>query len=645
MEINSQYFDKLQALTNCDEHLTFIQNIINNNLISESDKEQINQQINRLKTRSLDPNFYLAIVGEFSSGKSTFINALLRDEILKTSALVATATATKIKSGKDLIIEATLDGTKKGVFKTNTNSENISIPWLNIQQVTPRKLIHLLTADDNIAKNVVDLTISHSAKFLQEGITIIDTPGTNAVNIEHGKVTRKTIENEADAAVIVIPATTPLSQSLANFLETALRPFLHRCVFVVTKIDNIKRQERGILLNNLRHRLEEMLGIKHPNLFAVSPQFILDNLTSSEINPDEIMWISSFTNLEHFLLKKLRQERILIIAENLLRLLSKTLEQLETNLTEEWQKYQQRQVILQSQTIQDLSSFTLEQKRKSCQKIEQAIDNVKNQISYYISEQQEQTKQVIKQKIMAVMNWDELKLVTENGAESVLKLNQETIQQKITEELEVLAKFAQLAQQDFDQEFTKAYQKLQALGASFNISGNPQNHGSSMNITNVFSDMKALQAQQEDSASNRVIKGAVIGVIGGILLPGIGIIIGSVAGAFLSRLFGPSLEERKNELWYQLEPNLNSYFQQTNQQLQEETKNYGRQLINSLETHINLYMAKYKKAVDLMLSEQKQELNRINNLQLSTQTYLQEIERRKQQTKQQQERLIHSMEA
>lgn len=646
MEINSQYFDKLQALTNCDEHLTFIQHIINNKLIYELDKEQINQQINRIKARSLDPNFYLAVVGEFSSGKSTFINALLRDEILKTSALVATATATKIKLGEDLIIEATLSGEKKEVLKTNGNSKNISIPWLNIQQATPRKLIHLFTADDNIANNIVDLKITHPAKFLQEGITIIDTPGTNAVNVEHGKVTRQTIENEADAVVIIIPATTPLSQSLVNFLETALRPFLHRCVFVVTKMDNIRKKERGMLLNNLRHRLTKMLGIKKPNLFPVSPQLILDNLDDEpEITSDNIMWIKTFTHLENSLSKKLRQERILIIAENLLRLLTQTLEQLEGNLTKEWQQYQQRQLALQRETLPDLNSFTQEHQHQCKAKIEQAIEHTKNQVSYVILEYQEEKKQAIKAKILSVNDWDELKSVTENEAESILQSEQESLQNKLDAKLKCLNFKAKKAQEYFDNEFTHAYHKLQALGANFNVSGNLNNHQSSTNITNVFSDMKALQAKQEDEASNRVIKGAVIGVIGAILLPGIGALLGGIAGAFLSRLFGPSLEERKNELWYQLEPNLNNYFQQTKNQLQEEVKSYGRKLINSLEDHINLYMGKYKVAVDLMLSEQQQQLERLNHLQLSMQTYLEEIERRKKQIKQQKERLINSKEA
>jgi GTPase Era involved in 16S rRNA processing/gas vesicle protein len=640
--LDSEYFEQLQALTNCDEHLIFVENIVNNNLIRESDKKQIVNQINRIKSRSLDTNFYLAVVGEFSSGKSTFINALLRDEILKTSALVATATATKIKSGEDLTIEVQLNGEKKEVFKTNKTSSIISIPQLNIKDVTLRELIYLLTANDHVAQNVVDLTITHPAKFLEEGITIIDTPGTNAVNIQHGKVTRKTIENEADAVVIIIPATIPLSQSLANFLETALRPFLHRCVFVVTKIDSIRKKDRATLLNNLRQRLQEMLGIKNPILLSVSPQIILDNLSDDEITIEEITWISTFTHLESVLIKKLRRERIVIIAENLLRLLTQILEQLAVNLTEEWQQYQERQIALKNETIQDLSYFTLEQKTKCNKKMDNTINSIKNQINYYISEEQEKNKQAIRQKIMAVNDWDGLKSVTESGAESVLKSSQEEFKKKLELEFKVMDKFAQLTQQDFDKEFSKAYEKLQALGASFNVTQNSNNQDSSVNISNVFSDMKALQAKQEDDASNRVIQGAVIGVIGAILLPGIGAFIGGIAGAYLSRLFGPSLEERKNELWFQLEPSLNSYFQQTSNQLQEEILKYGRQLNNFLETHINSYMGKYKEAVDMMLNNQQLELNRLTILQQSSQDYLKEIERRKTNIKQQQERLVNS---
>lgn len=647
LEKNSEkltYFEQLQALTSCDEHLTFIESIIHNNLVSQSNKKLIVSQINQIKTRSLDNNFYLAVVGEFSSGKSTFINALLRDDLLKTSALVATACATKIKFGKDLTIEARLNGTEKRFLKTEETSSKITIPWLSAKAVTPKKLIHILTAEDSVAKNVVDLKISHPANFLKEGITIIDTPGTNAVNVEHGKITQKTIKNEADAIAIIIPATTPLSQTLANFLETSLHSFLHRCVFVVTKIDSIRRKERGILLNNLRRRLEEMLGIKNPNLLCVSSGIILDSLTGEEEISDEYeFWLKIFIHLENFLIKKLRQERILIISESLLRLLTQTLEQLEDNLTRQWQQYQKHELALQSEIIQDLNSFTIKQKKKCQVEVEKAIAITKNKIDYLILEYQEQKKRAIRETISRVTNWDQLKDVTQKQAELVLQADQNKLENDVNKHIQILHLKAEKTKLSFDEEFTKAYKKLQTLGASLTISENLNSNALSMNVSNVFSDMKNLQAEQETEAVNRVIKGAVIGVIGSILLPGIGTILAGVIGASMSRWFGPSLEERKNDLWNKLEPNLNIYFQQLKSQIQNDVATHGKELINSLDEHINLYVGKYKDVVDLILSEQQQQLEKLNTLQVSTKNFLQEIERRKKQIKKQQETLINSL--
>jgi predicted GTPase len=638
----SKYFEELEALTNYNEHLNFITNLLEKIGINNKEKEKLTKQIENLKQRSSDPNFYLAIVGEFSSGKSTLINAILEDDLLKSSVIQGTtATATQIKSGKYLTIKAKLNAKTIKNINTHPNSKNITIRQIpEIKNVNVKQLIHLLTTHEQIAPKVTSLIVNHPATFLQEGITIIDTPGTNALKVEHGEITKKVIENEADATLIIIPATTPLSQTLANFLETSLHPFLHRCIFVVTKIDKIRKREQESLIDNLKVRLKEMLGLENPLILPAAPQIILDEITGEEEIPSKLLiWKDKFLELKNTIIAKLKQERILIISENLLHLLTEILEQLEQNLNQEWQTYKQRQLALENETIQDLTSFTLKQQQKCRQKIEQAIEKTKNQTGYCITEHQEKAKQKIRQKIMAVSNWEQLNNVTQNGAETALTSGQKALQSELQRKLIIIDLSAKEAQEFFDQEFAQAYQKLQTLGSNFNFFNNLSNQSLSMNISNVFSDMKSLQAQEEGKAVNRVINGAVIGIISGILFPGIGLLLGGVAGAFLSRLFGPSLEERKNELWNKLEPSLNSYFQQLKKQVNEDIRNYGRTLIKALESHVNLYMGKYKDVVDLMLNEQQLELNRLNNLQETTQNYLKEIEIRKNKIKQQQERL------
>ena len=81
---NSQEsLEQLEALTGCDEQLQFAATVIDSFDVSEAVRVELHQQLDRLQQRRSNPNLYLAVVGEFSSGKSTFINALLRDELLK----------------------------------------------------------------------------------------------------------------------------------------------------------------------------------------------------------------------------------------------------------------------------------------------------------------------------------------------------------------------------------------------------------------------------------------------------------------------------------------------------------------------------------------------------------------------------------
>jgi ribosome biogenesis GTPase A len=48
-------------------------------------------RVGQIQRRRTDPNLYVAVVGEFNGGKSTFINALLRQKILKSSVVERTA--------------------------------------------------------------------------------------------------------------------------------------------------------------------------------------------------------------------------------------------------------------------------------------------------------------------------------------------------------------------------------------------------------------------------------------------------------------------------------------------------------------------------------------------------------------------------
>ena len=60
---------------------------------SEDEWDMIKEGIIQLESRVKDKNLYMGIVGEFSAGKSTFINALLGIDLLKEDILPGTTCA------------------------------------------------------------------------------------------------------------------------------------------------------------------------------------------------------------------------------------------------------------------------------------------------------------------------------------------------------------------------------------------------------------------------------------------------------------------------------------------------------------------------------------------------------------------------
>ena len=125
----NEHFSKI------DQHIQFLEKILQKPSITNSARQELSQQLQKIKKRRADHNLYLAVIGEFSSGKSTFINALLRDDLLKTSALVATAIDTKISYGTSFKVQALFKHTrpkqfiKKPIEPSKKTNPKIKIAW------------------------------------------------------------------------------------------------------------------------------------------------------------------------------------------------------------------------------------------------------------------------------------------------------------------------------------------------------------------------------------------------------------------------------------------------------------------------------------------------------------------------------------
>jgi small GTP-binding protein len=214
--------------------------------------------------------FLLVIAGEFNSGKSSFINALLGERVLP-----------------------------EGVTPT---TDRINI------------LRHGPTVSENLLEAYL-LERTHPAEVLRE-INIVDTPGTNAIIRRHEELTRDFVPR-SDLVLFVTSADRPFTESERAFLEQ-IREWGKKIVFIVNKIDILMRpEERDQVLRYVEENATGLLG-ETPELFAVSARQALeargaDGRTGEDADgkSQELWEQSGFGSVEDYLLNTLdQQERV-----------------------------------------------------------------------------------------------------------------------------------------------------------------------------------------------------------------------------------------------------------------------------------------------------------------------------------------------
>lgn len=151
---------------------------------TEEDHATLKQSI-----RQLDELFLLVVVGEFNSGKSAFINALLGQSILKEGVTPTTAQVNILRFGE-------------------TSGRQVLEPHL-----------HALAEPIEILRH----------------INIVDTPGTNAIIQEHQAITEDFVPR-SDMVLFITSADRPFTESERLFLSQ-IREWGKKVVLVVNKID------------------------------------------------------------------------------------------------------------------------------------------------------------------------------------------------------------------------------------------------------------------------------------------------------------------------------------------------------------------------------------------------------------------------
>lgn len=173
-----------------DSVVNVLQEVRNNEYVKNIDlfEHDFQRIIDRLK----DDSFRLAVVGEFSSGKSTFLNALIGKDLLKHGAKETTATITEIHNKKSGENETYLD-----VYYLNGDVEkNISVDRI-IDYTATASTTH------SVANEIEKVVINSEILDSDAKVCFVDTPGLNGIADKHREKTIEEIKN-AHACIYLI---------------------------------------------------------------------------------------------------------------------------------------------------------------------------------------------------------------------------------------------------------------------------------------------------------------------------------------------------------------------------------------------------------------------------------------------------------
>ena len=214
-----------------------------------------------LESNVKNGRFSIVVVGQFSAGKSTFLNSLMGEKYLPSFTTETTATVNFLRSvnesptGQPLI---------RVNYKGRDKEECDDVTLENIEKFVS-------TRGDNVAQKIESVEVFLDSPYLNDGVSLVDSPGLNGVLEGHEQITNDQIDR-SHAAIFMFNAKQPGSKTDYEKLNHLLK----RCnsvLIVLNQKDLIKESEQTMeeVVDTLKKNYSKWFDTKDlPEIFPIS---------------------------------------------------------------------------------------------------------------------------------------------------------------------------------------------------------------------------------------------------------------------------------------------------------------------------------------------------------------------------------------
>ena len=401
------------------------------------------EELKFINQRLLSMESSIAVVGQFSVGKSALLNALLGEDLLATRKIESTKVLTRIRhcpSREDAKILLTfMDDTTKSL-----SLEDVS----DLQKYTTFQ-------GEDITDSIQYVDVYLPVHFLNEELILIDTPGANSLTASAFQTTREQLK-ASSALIYLFMGTKGLDAEDYAIIEEYVAH--KKKVFLVgTHIDQLTQSEWNEVEAEVKNKIEQIEAIKDIEIVGVSSS---EALTAKTTQNEELLNQSNLTMLEKLLhtymdSKEYEAAEIRSIENDFLLLLKEIdsfeMEQLEADKAAEAdrQRRMERLTAITELEYLEVEQYGLGLLKQRTNAIKQLNDKYEsklfddgNEILKQVRSQYSSFQQYIKQQMSTFPNVDQLKSMYVQNLNAVEQIyqkwdrNLETFGQKFVGEVE-----------------------------------------------------------------------------------------------------------------------------------------------------------------------------------------------------------------
>lgn len=248
----------------------------------------LNGNCRELLARLAEDQFNLMVVGRFSRGKSTLMNAILGGDYLPTGIVPLTSVITTVRYGSR----------QQVVLHFRDSGLNREVPLSQLDEYVTQK------GNPGNEKKIAWAEIQLPVEILRRGFFFVDTPGLGSPIVENTLTTERFLP-QADAFILVTSYESPISEEEHRILER-IRNTGKPLFVVLNKRDTVTESEQEQAHAFVTDQLTSTLSRPTNELYSISArQALAARIAQNQRALDE----SGVLAFEHDLLRFLAEDR------------------------------------------------------------------------------------------------------------------------------------------------------------------------------------------------------------------------------------------------------------------------------------------------------------------------------------------------